>query len=323
MKPDTEAYRTRAAEILGNAYQSAIQRREFLTLATEDLIVSAAEKGRFKIEDPDHNLEAARDRILSGDSAIIYFGPHIGGMPPDIGTVAQAVELIVPMDRTAIYTAQKHLDPDRGDNKLAKAAQKAQVKIIRRASNTRGFKIIPVVHTPEEMEYYANHRDAIGGMNPLRFSAKAVEEGANFLVERNSDQGGNALVIAPGGSRNSQAKLTEAHKGLEFTLKRARTNTFALALALEPNARKNVPIFGHITVRPGVPMSWEDIDDKYVEMQQEAIAQGSNLGMTRSDLMMTYLASMLPLKHQGHYRNMLARFPQVGYEIWLNPKNNR
>jgi hypothetical protein len=321
MKPDTEAYRRKAAEILNQAYQNALQTRERAILTAEDLVVGAAEKGRFRIEDPDNNLEAARERIQSGDSMIVYFGPHIGGLPPDIGTVARAIQPIIPQDRTAIYTAQKHLDPERGEGRLGRTAHKAQVEIVERASATRGFKIIPGVHTAEDIEYYATHRDAIGGMDPVRFSAKAVEQGANFLLEGNPEDGGNALVIAPGGSRDSQAKLTQAQKGLEFTLKRARRNTFAVALALEPNVRKNVPIFGHITVRPGVPMSWEDIDDKYVSMQQEALANGSNLGMTRSDLMMTYLASMLPAKHQGFYRAALTRFPNLSYQNW-NPQKS-
>lgn len=316
MRPDIEAYRRRAAEVLDQAYKKAKQTRTGLETIVIESIASAADKGRFEIHDPNNHLGNARERIQLGESAIIYFGPHIGGIPPDIGTVGNTLQEIVPIDRVAIYTAKKHLDPDRGSSRISQVLHGAEVAVIEEAQRTRGFKTIPVVHTPEDIAYYREHRDALGGQTPNRFNIEAVRTGAEFLLAGNELHGGNALVIAPGGSRDSQAKLTPAHIGLEYTLKEARVNAFALALALIPNARKNVPLFGKIDVIVGQPLTWEDINDKYIEMQKEAIEIGLKLGMTRSDLMMTYLASLLPTKHQGHYRQILARFPELA-----DPKN--
>jgi hypothetical protein len=311
MRPDAEAYRKRAAEILDQAYQKATQARTGLETTVFTSLATAAEKGRFEINDPEHYLDQARERILSGDSMIVYFGPHISGLPPDIGTVGNVIQTIVPLDRVAIYTAKKHLDPNRGNNRVKHALHGAEVAVIEEAQKTKGFRTIPVVHTPEYIAYYSEHRDALGGKTPNRFNAEAVKTGADFLLTGSPMIGGNALVIAPGGSRDSQAKLTPAHIGLEYTLKGARINTFALGLGLIPNARKNIPLFGKIEVAVGKPLTWEDVNDKYVQMQNHAIERGLKLGITRSDLMMIYLASLLPSKHQGHYKPLLARFPEL------------
>lgn len=324
MRPDTEAYKRRAAEVLGQAYQRATQTRTDLEATAIRSIASAADKGRFEIHDPDNHLSEARERINAGDSVIAYFGPHIGGIPPDIGTVGNALQTIVPLDRVAIYTAKKHLDPNRGSSRLNQVLHGAEVAVIEEAQRTRGFKTIPVVHTPEDIAYYREHREALGGQTPNRFNIEAVRTGADFLLAGNPITGGNALVIAPGGSRDSQAKLTPAHIGLEYTLKEARVNAFALAFALIPNARKNVPLFGKIDVVIGQPLSWEDVNDKYLEMQRQAIDGGTDLGMTRSDLMMTYLASLLPPKHQGYYRKLLARFPELAHpKAWEKKKSDQ
>ena len=178
---------------------------------------------------------------------------------------------------------------------------RAEHALIEHVSQDKGFKVIPVVQNdPIEKKYYSEHPEATNTMSPDRFNAQAVITAADFL-----STGGKVLVMTAQGTRDPQAKLSRAHPGLEYTLKHARRNTFAMPLALIPNARKNVPVLGKVTVLPGQLLSWEDLTDEYENLQRNALGRNKELRITRSDLMMIHLARLLPERNQGVYRNLV------------------
>lgn len=309
---EIEAYRLRAAQILGEAYQRAIQTRGRLETKAVNTLISAAESGRYELVDPNNYLEKAKDRTSAGESGVIYFAPHYKGFPPDIALVGRVTERIVPLTETAVFTAKKHMDPDRGSNRFSQTLRRAEFHVINRASQELGFTTIPIVQTEDEA-YYLDHMEAIGGMTPRRFSYNAVNVAAEFLLgTEDYPIGGRLLVIAASGTRNPRAKLERAHSGLEWILKKIRKNGFAMGIALEPNVRRSLPILGSARVIITKPLTWEDVTDKYEALQKAATVSGQKLGFTRSDLMMAPIAGVLRPARQGNfYRDMLLRFPQL------------
>ena len=312
MRPDIEAYRRRAAEVLGEAYQRGIQARGRLETRAVNTLISAAESGRYELVDPNNYLEEAKDRTFAGESGIIYFGPHYKGFPPDVALVGKVTERIVPLTETAVFTAKKQMDPDRGRNRFSQSVHRAEFNVINRASQELGFTTIPIVQTEDEA-YYLDHMEAIGGMTPRRFSYNAVNVAAEFLLGTiDNPIGGRLLVIAANGTRDPRAKLERAHSGLEWILKKIRKNGFAMGIALEPNVRRSVPILGSTKVIITKLLTWEDVTDKYEALQKAATVSGQKLGFTRSDLMMVPIAGVLRPSRQGNfYKDMLLRFPEL------------
>lgn len=312
MSPDRDSIGRRAAEVLNQAYQQALQvRRDGFEVTAINTLLTAAEMGKVEIIDPNDYLGLARDNLVAGESGIFYFGPHFGGFPPDVATVGKVTETVVPLSETAIYTAERHVDPTRGENRVSRGYHRAEYAVIEQARKIKGFTPISVVQSIDRDYYFAN-REAIGGMTPLRFNVKAVETAAEFLIgTKDRPIGGRALVIATGGTRDPQAKLSRAHAGLEYTLKAIRANGFAVGIALEPNLRKNLPLVGKIRARITRPITWEDVTGKYETLQREAMEKDQALEITRSDLMMIPIAYLLDPKHQGYYRLILQRFPKL------------
>lgn len=286
MSPDREAYRRKAAEAFVRV-RSRIPSREQLTVGA--LWETTKLTLRHEIDDPDNHFGDARKHLADGGTLLIIVN-HFDRL--DTTVIGHVVEdNVSELDRVAGVTSLKYLDPTRS---------RLISRTINMAAHVKGFSTISVIQdTEEEKDYYEQNPDALKGKSKNRFLREAMMEAARFL-----NTPGSILMMAPEGTRSRNAKLLQAHEGLDSIMRLSRRNALILPIALIPNVRRIVPVYGKVVVRPGELFSLEDV---LQEHEREIKVTGEKPELSITDRMMLRLAQLLLPRNQGYYRRFLQQ----------------
>lgn len=220
------------------------------------------------------NIQKAKEHLKSG-SIIGYFN-HISLFDP--GLILRLVNDIFGervLQRTAAFTSQKHLDPERG--KL----NSIQGFIMKSGSLAKGFELLPIVQEYDR-QFYPNYRRV--NYSSVR---RVIDE---FLKTSNS-----VVLLAPEETRSRTGQLLEAKDGIEVLLRHGGDNVLTLPIGVVGTRELHLPKLQALSPKGGKIIIGEPIS------YQEAEAQARFHGIKVKDVLMLRLAALLPYPNRGHY----------------------
>lgn len=222
------------------------------------------------------NLTSLQEHLKEG-SLLVYFN-HLSFVDPALvlKVILENFDLS-PSCPPAIFTSQKHLDPER------KIIYQLQTLIMKGAAAAKGFELLPIVQEYDRSSYQ--------DYDKINFAS--IRKALRVL----SSPGG-VVLIAPEETRSKTGTLQEAKEGIEviFKSKSVQRNTLALPIGVSGTEKIHQPgrfwlnPFTQVTLMVGKPLSYEEVKN-----------DAETLELPIKDVFMLKLARLLPENYWGFY----------------------
>jgi 1-acyl-sn-glycerol-3-phosphate acyltransferase len=222
------------------------------------------------------NLTSPQEHLKEG-SLLVYFN-HLSFVNPALVLKVVLENFDLPPSRPpAIFTSQKHLDPER------KIIYRVQTLIMKGAATAKGFELLPIVQEYDRSSY----------QDYAAINFASIRKALRIL---SSPRG--VVLIAPEETRSKTGTLQEAKKGIEaiFKSKKVQENTLALPIGvfgtekIHQTGKFWFNPFAQITLIVGKPLSYEEVKN-----------DAETLELPIKDVFMLKLAQILPENYWGFY----------------------